>query len=71
MTDRNLERLRTHQKKNRGIKGTYNYEILQNILYATRMQYQSLALRNDQADHDFCDMITKILYLSPHNEIKH
>ena len=68
MSEYSLEKLRTTQSyKKRLIKGCPNYEILNNHFYADKFQFLSMDLRNEKLDNDFSDVITKAIYVCPHN----
>ena len=68
MTDESLEILRTNTtEKSRTIRGCPNYEILSNVRYAEKFQFQSMDLRFDDNDNDISDCVTRALYVSPHN----
>jgi len=68
LTDENLEILRTNTtEKSRTIRGDPNYEILNNVRYAEKFQFQSMDLRFDCNDNDISDIVTRALYVSPHN----
>lgn len=69
ITDESLEILRTEaSNKSVVINGSCNFEILNNIIYADKLQYQSLDLRYNELDHELCDMISRVIYYSPHNQ---
>ena len=61
--------LRSGKNKGNTIIGSPNYEILSNLTYNDKFQFKQLCLRNSVAENTFSDMITEILYTSPHLHI--
>jgi hypothetical protein len=69
ISDESLEILRTDTaNKPNVIKGSPNYEILNNRFYAEKLQFQSLDLRYDNLDYENSDMICRTIYTNPHNQ---
>ena len=66
-----FEKLRT-SKRSEGhtyIKGTPNYEIIQNMQYCDQFQFQAIDLCDDLEDLESNNNIIKKLYISDHNRL--
>jgi hypothetical protein len=68
LSDDSLEKLRTvKSNKQQLLTGCTNYEILNNIYYAEKFQFLSMDLRYETMDDELSDMVTRAIYICPHN----
>jgi len=69
ISDESLEIIRTDRSnKATVIKGSSNYEMLNNRFYAEKLQFQSLDLRYNDLDYENSDMICRTIYSADHNQ---
>ena len=70
LTDESLEQLRTQHRdggkkgRKKYIKSMCNYDILNNMSYQQKFQYQPLDERNEREDNIYSDIISSMLNIN-------